>query len=512
MSSVPTTSNKRIAKNTIFLYFRMIFNILLQFYTVPVVLRVLGTEDYGLYNVIGGITILFSFLGGSMVSGVNRFLAFAIGENDQEKLNKVYNTTYNIYVVITIIAVIAFEIGGNWFIYNKMIIPDGRLVAALIIFQFTIITFVFDILNIPAESSLVAHECLDIYAYLSIVASILKLVVVILIQFISYDHLITYTFLLLLVSVGQKMFLRYYCAKKFEECRNYKWNFDKDFTKELIVYSGYNMIGYLASVLRQQGLNLLMNVYYGTLLNAAHGIANSINNVINSFVGNIYMAARPQITKYFAVGNLEGMWTLVYRTSLLSFYLVLVIAIPISIELQPVLDLWLHDVPEYTVNIARAFFICLLIETSTQQLIYVFQAENKIKAYQLSSSMVLIFNIPVAYIALKINSDNPLLPYYVQISFSLLFVLMIFIVSIKELGLDYKYFVRYVLMRELFIATFVAIILSFISSLFSPSLLRVVITSSSAIIITGLLVLFMGFNKDDKTIILSMIKSRLKKK
>lgn len=487
----------------------MIFNILLQLYTVPVVLRVLGTEDYGLYNVIGGITILFSFLGGSMVSGVNRFLAFAIGENDQAKLNKVYNTTYSIYVIITIIAVVVFEIGGNWFILNKMIIPDGRLMAVLIIFHFTIITFIFDILNIPAESSLVAHECLDVYAYLSVVTSLLKLVVVILIQFISFDHLITYTFLLLLVSVGQKLFLRYYCAKKFEECRGYKWSFDKKLSKELLVYSGYNMIGYLASVLRQQGLNLLMNVFFGTLLNAAHGIANSIRAVLDSFVGNIYMAARPQITKYYASGDLDGMWTLVYRTSLLSFYLVLVISIPASIELDTVLTLWLYDVPQYTVKIARAFFICLLIETTTLQLIYVFQAANKIKAIQIYGSSLLLLNIPIAYIVLKICSDNPMLPYYVQIVFSILYVLTTIIISVWISKLDYKYFIVNILMRELFVATFVAASLFYISSFFTPSIIRVVITCASSLIITSLLVALIGFNKKDRTLILSVIQSKL---
>lgn len=500
------SSNKKIAKNTLILYFRMFLTIVLQLYAVPIVLKVLGFDDYGLYNVIGGITALFTFVGGSMASGAQRFFSYAIGQNDHKKLETIFRTTINIYLIIAIFSFIAFEIIGTWFLNNKMQIPLGRETASFIVFQFSVFAFIASLLSIPYNAVVIAHEKMAIYAYVSIGSSLFRLVSVILLQYIVFDHLILYAFFIFVVHISESVIYLLYCRSKIVECREWSWKCDHTLTKSLLSYSGFNIIGSFALILRKQGLNIVMNLFFGTVLNAAHSIAIQINGVIEQFVNNLYLASRPQVTKLYAANRIKDMWHLVYRTSLLAFYLIMIMAIITIIEMPTILKIWLNHVPAYTVDIARLFILCLLVETTTNQLISVFQASNKIKIYQLFSSTILLLNVPVAYIVLNNNSNDALIPYYLQLIFSMLYVTSIIFVSIKVSHLNIIIFFKNVLLREILITLITFSSVFYISSCMKPSLLRVIGTVLLTIIMSSFQILIYGIDKCDRLILISKIK------
>ena len=398
MSVNSTNNNKRIAKNTLALYFRLFFNIAIQLYSVPILLRILGFSDYGLNNVVAGITALFTFVGGSMASGVQRFMAFAIGQKNETELKRVFDTTTTIFLFFSILAIILFEIIGTWFLNTQMVIPEGRESAANWIFQFSVVSFVIALTTIPLNGAVIAHEKMDFFAYVGIFSSLMKLTAVLLLPYIVFDHLIAYGFLLLTIQIAERIIYQYYCLHRFPECRKYRIYYDKALGKEILTYSGFNIIGTIATILRKQGLNIIMNIFFGTLLNAAHSIAFHFNAVVEQFINNLYVASRPQITKYYAEGRSSEMWKLTYRTSLLAYYLLMMIVIVAYVELFSILKLWLGEFPGYTVEIIRIILISMLVETTINQLSGVFQAQNRIKKWQICASSILLMNIPVVYI------------------------------------------------------------------------------------------------------------------
>ena len=506
-----TENNKRIAKNTFVLYIRLILTIIIQLYTIPVILRVLGAEGYGLYNVVTGITALFTFLGGSMASGIQRFYSYAIGQNDQEKLKSIFQTTISIFVLIAVIAFLLFEIFGTWFVNYKMIISPQRLWCANWLFQFSIISFIVALITIPYNGIVIAREKMDFYAWISIGSSLLKLLSVFLLQIISYDHLLVYGLLILFIQIIERMAYQTFCTRKFVECSSFKFKLDKKLSLELLAYSGFNIIGLFASILRKQGLNLVMNLFFGTLLNAAHALAIQVNGIVEQFVNNIYTASRPQITKYYAEGNIENMWNLTFRTSLLAYYLFMMIGIISIIEMPTILGLWLHNIPTYTVNIARVFIIFSLMETTINQLSAVFQAYNRIKKWQIYASSVLLFNVPVAYIILKICNTNAMLPYYVQMLFSVIYIIAILMVAKTVINLNLKKYLKHIMLREFLVTILVYVAVTCLTNRIEPSLIRVLFTLVFTIITTISIVLVIGLDNVDRKIVVNFIKKKINK-
>lgn len=504
-------NNKRIAKNTILLYFRMFLTIGLQLYMVPVVLRLLGVDDYGLYSVIGGITALFAFVGSSMASGAQRFFAYSIAQKNHEQLIRLFNTTLTIYVLLAIFTFAIFEIGGIWFIENRMQIPIERLSAAHWVFQFSVVTFLVALIAIPYNAVVIAHEQMCIYAYVSIASSLLKLLSVLVLQFLATDYLIGYAGLMMFVQLVERLVYQIYCKRHFEECRHWSWCFDKEVGIKLLIYSGFNMIGSFAMVLRRQGLNIVMNLFFGTLLNAAHAIAIQINSVLEQFISNLYMASRPQITKYYATNEIELMWQLVFRSSLLAYFLVMILGVIAVIEMPTVLSLWLHEVPLYSINITRLFILCLLIETTTNQLIAVFQAQNKIKYYQIFSSTILLLNVPIAYLILRSSSADALIPYYIQVAFSCLYSFSLVIVSVKVSRLEIKEFIVNTLLKEIIITIIVFTTTYFAVKQLNESLFRVCFTTIITSIISFISIWFIALNKVEKEMIKNIINNGIRR-
>ena len=503
------SSKKNIAKNTIFLYFRMILLMGIQLYTVPFVLKGLGIECYGIYNVVGGIVTLFTFLGNSLASGSQRFIAYAIGKKDISLQKNVFNTTLTIYYLLALGVLIIFDPICVWFLNNKMVIPSSYIFAANIVLQLSFFSFIVNLISIPYNAAIIAHEKMSIYAYVSILEGFGKLIAAILLSYIENNVLIIYAIMIFAISISIRIIYRIYCSKLFPECANTHFCLAQDVKKQLISYLSWNIIGSLANILKQQGLNIVMNLFFGPILNAAHSIANQIQTFLNQFINNIYIASRPQLTKSYAKGNQSEMWTIMDFSSKTTFFLLSMIAIPILIDGNFFLKLWLHDIPVYTYTILKLLILSLLLEALANPIIGVFQAQNKIKRYQLFSSTILLLIVPFSYFILKYYSQSPLTPYFFIVIASFFFTISILIIAKTDLSMDVKSYIKKIILKEVGLFTVVWYIVHKYASHFEESIGRSIGSVLLTFVIFLPLIWFIGLNKIERTTIKDFIKKRI---
>ena len=336
----------KIVKNTVILYVRMFFTMLVSLYTTRVVLTTLGIEDYGIYNIIGGIIIMFSFINNAMTIATQRFLAYELGLQDFEKLKKTFSMSMTAHISIALLIIILSETVGLWFVNNQLNIPGNRMYAANWVYQFTILTFTLNVLQVPYNASVIAHEKMTFYAYLSVIEVSLKLIIVFLLQYGGFDILIFYSILVSCVSIIILLTYKTYCTKKFESC-NYHFFWDSEMYKKLLSFLSWSLLGNVSLISAYQGVNIMLNIFIGVTINAAMGIANQVTAALNGFVGNFQTAFKPQIIKSFASGDHEYLMKLIFSTSKISFFLLFILAAPIIFNMDIILDLWLKNVPEY---------------------------------------------------------------------------------------------------------------------------------------------------------------------
>lgn len=380
------------------LYIRQIFTLFVRLYTSRIILNVLGVEDYGVYNVVGGIIVLFSFLNNTMTVATQRFLAYDIGNGNVEDLKKTFALTFWIHLGIGIIICILAETVGLFLLHHYINLPEGRLDAALWIFHLSVISLLIGVTQVPYSASITAHEKMDIFAYFSILDVALNLLIVFMLQWIPFDKLILYSILLFAVSILMMTINRIYCIRHFQECR-IKWYWDKERFRNITSYAGWNMTNHFAYIARTQGVNIILNVFFGTALNAARGVALQVSNAINSFVTNFIQAMNPQIIKYYAQGELDTMQQLVIKGCKYSFFLLLILSMPIIIEAEYILTLWLKHPPTYSIIFCRLIMISALMDTLSGVVGYGALATGKIKIYQIVMSLVFI-SVPIlTYIA-----------------------------------------------------------------------------------------------------------------
>lgn len=398
--STTSDNNKRIAKNTLYLYMRMFVILIVSLFTSRVVLQVLGAADYGTYNIIGGVVVLFSFINGALTSATQRYLNFYIGKRDAAKTHNVFCMSMNIYIILSFVFLIAAETIGLWFVNTQLNIPADRMVAANWIYQFTVFSFMLNLTRVPYNASLIAYERMDFYAYLSLLDVFMKLGIVYLLYIAPVDKLIFYGFLLMCTDLVDNIIYRVYCKRKFATA-SYHWIWDKSMFKELFKFSGWSLFGNAANIVAQQGLNILVNIFYGVTLNAALGIANQVASKVVQFFSNFQTAFNPQIVKYYAEGNKEEFFKLIFRTSRLSYFLMLIISFPLMLKIDVVLDLWLVDVPKYTGIFCQLILVFYLIEALAGPLWMSIQATGDIKNYQILMSVLIFMNLPLIYVCLK---------------------------------------------------------------------------------------------------------------
>lgn len=398
-----SVNNKRIAKNTLMLYFRMFFTMAVSLYTSRVVLNTLGVEDYGVYNVTGGVIAMFAFLNTSMSSATQRYITFALGKGDVRRLKTVFSTSVQIHFIISLLVFVLAETAGLWFVLNKLVVPEGREVAAMWVYQCSILTSLIGIMSVPYTAVIVAHERMSAFAYISILEVVLKLLIVFAIVVIPTDKLITYAILVVSIQVLMRYVYMRYSTKHFEET-TYRHVIDKPLLNEMASFAGWSFFGNFASVLYGQGINMLLNVFFGPIVNAARGVAVQVQGAVQQFAGSFQMAINPQITKNYASGDLQQMHILMFRSSRFSFFLLFLLILPVMLEANFILTLWLKLVPDHAVVFTQIMLAIVLLNPFSSPLTIANQATGHIKTYQIVVGCTLMSILPVSYCALKLGA------------------------------------------------------------------------------------------------------------
>lgn len=504
------SNNLRIAKNTMFLYVRMLFLLVLGLYTSRVTLAVLGVEDYGIYSVVGGIVTLFMFFNSALTSGVQRFLNFYIGEDDNESLRKVFSFSMRAFIVLTLVIVLLSETIGLWLLEKYMVIPAERMNAARIIYQLSIIQTVFSMLKIPFNATIIAYEKMNFYAYVSIVEGVLKLVVVWAIQIVPTDELILYSALYMLISVILLVYYYVYCKKHFDII-NFKMSHDKELFRSILTFSGWNILGSAGTVLTKQGVNILLNRYFGVYYNAAMGAANQVYTQIYNFLTNFQTAFNPQIVKSYAKGEKDYLWDFVIRTSKYSFFLMYFIILPFVVNMDFVLGLWLEEVPHYT-NVFT-FLLCVftLIDSLSGPLWMLVEAEGNIRQYQIVATVNSFITVVLIFAAYALG-----MPAFIGqvIQNATLFVFMIWRLFYlkKRVNFPLGIYVRDVLLRLLYIVPISAGIVYGVHEIIANAVIRFFVSCSVSVIVLALIYWFLGISKTERGPVVEFIKRKILKK
>ena len=394
--------NKRIAKNTLVLYVRMLFLMAISLYTSRVILQALGVEDFGVYNVVGGFVALFAIFSKSLSSAASRFLNFTMGRGDKERLADVFSTTFIIHAVLAILIALLAELVGVWFVNEKMVISPDRLEAANWVFQFSVLTFCFNLITVPYHAAIIAHERMSVFAYISIFEGVGKLLICYLVMASPIDRLVCYAILMFLIHIGITLMNIWYCRKHFEECILRSVS-DKSLMKEIFSFASWNMIGSSSAILRNQGNNILINLFFGPVVNAARAVANQVLHAVHAFVENFYTALKPQITQSYANGNRSYMMTLIFQGSRLAYYMLLFLCMPILLNTEYLLHLWLKTVPDHSVLFVQLTLVFTMIESISSPLITAQLATGRIRNYQLVVGGLQIMNVPISYVILKMG-------------------------------------------------------------------------------------------------------------
>jgi O-antigen/teichoic acid export membrane protein len=389
----------RIAKNTVMLYIRMLVTLLISLYTSRIVLKMLGVDDYGIYNLVGGIVVLFSFVNTAMTSSTQRFLSFNLGRDDHHETARVFSMSINAHIGIAAIMLLLAETVGLWFVNTQLQIPEARMVAANFIYQFSIAATCINIIRVPYNASIIAHEKMSAFALLSIIETVLKLLAALSIIFIGGDKLIMYGLLIAVASLLTLLLYRAYCVRRLPTCK-YRFFRDGKLLKDLMSFSGWSIFGSGANIGSQQGMNILFNIFGGVVVNAAMGVANQMSMAVYGLVTNFQTAFNPQIIKSYAAGDKAYFFNLIFKASKFSYMMRLAIAVPVILEADYLLNLWLVNVPEQATRFTQLILAYTLIDAISGPLWMSVQATGKIRNYQILMGLLIILNIPATWLIL----------------------------------------------------------------------------------------------------------------
>ena len=398
-----SSANKRIAKNTLVLYVRMLFTMGISLFTSRVILQTLGVEDYGISSVVGGVISMFTFINAAMVSSTQRYLNFELVRGDANQLRSVFSTSLQIHALIALAIIVLSETVGLWFLNEKLVIPEARMTAAMWVYQCSILSCAVSIMSTPYNAVIVAHEKMSAFAYISILDVSLKLLVVYLLVVLPFDKLIILAILNLLVQLFIRYIYTLYCHRHFPESY-FQFRFNKTLFKEMFGFAGWSFWGNLAAILYTQGLNMMLNIFFGPIVNAARGIAVQVQSAVQQFVGGFQTALNPQITKNYASNNLPQMHSLMFRSARFSFLLLFFLSLPVLMETNFILTLWLKTVPDDAVVFTQIMICISLIYTTANPCIIANQATGKVKIYQMVVGGILLLILPISYVVLKLGA------------------------------------------------------------------------------------------------------------
>ena len=505
------SNNERIALNTVFLAIRMVIVLLISLYTTRVLLAALGVVDYGIYSVVAGFVSMCSFISTSMASGIQRFFNYESGKNGLEGGKRVFNAGICIQLLLSILLVVLIELVGIWYIEYKMVIPAERLVAARWVFQAALLSLFLTMISVPYNAAIMAHEKMDFYAFLGILDAILKLAIAIAVQHFANDKLVLYAYLLAGISVVNFLLNYVYAHMNFSEIR-FEKGIDRALLKSILVFSGWNAFGTFARTMRSQGVGMVLNLFFGPMVNAAQGVAGQVKSAFQALVANLATAARPQIVQSYSRGETQRTITLMYSVSKLVLFLLFIFAYPILLELPEVLKIWLGDnIPDYTIIFVRLVIVTMFVTDIHMITSAVVHATGKMKTYQLVCSTINVLIIPLVYVALKLGADADvafwmglLIEILVQIA-SLLILKKLIVFSLAQYC------------KEILCPFFKVVLISFalpiIPYILMPQgIIRFIIVTILSVCVTCLVVYMWGLNKKERELVISFVKRIIKKK
>jgi O-antigen/teichoic acid export membrane protein len=498
--------NKRIAKNTLMLYFRMIIILGMRLYTSRIILNTLGVEDYGIYNVVGGIVIMLSFLNSAMTTGTTRFLSFELGRGEFIKMARVFSMSLNIHAMIAGVVFILAETLGLWFLNTHLNIPAERMNAANWAYQFSILTFMIAVLSIPYHALIIAHERMNVYAYVSIVEVSLQLFIVFMLQWFGFDKLKLYSVLVFFVSLLVRGIYGLYSSKNFKESK-YRFIWDKSLFKTLMSFAGWNLWGNAAGVLSGQGVNMLLNIFFGPAVNAARGIAYSVKAAVHQFVNNFQTAMKPQIIKSYASNDLKYMHKLIFQGAKYSFFLLLFLSLPILLETKIILQIWLKIIPEYTIIFTQLVILNELISSLSGPLMTAAHASGRIKNFQLTVGGLLFLILPFSWIFLKLGYP-PQVTIYISIFFSVLALIARLWILRNLVHLNIKDFFVDVVSKTIIVGFSAMILPLMVQSSFEESIQRFLFVVLVSIVSTSVSIYFFGLEPYERLFFIRVVKKQ----
>jgi O-antigen/teichoic acid export membrane protein len=507
-SSSEHQNNKRIAKNTLLLYFRLLITMCVGLYTSRVVLNALGVEDYGVYNVVGGIVIMFSLFTNSLSAAISRFFAFALGKRDENQLKAVFSTSVNVQMFMALTIIALAEIIGFLFL-DCLNIPVERFYAANWVFHFAVLSFGINVISVPYNAAIVAHEKMSAFAYISILEAVLRLVIAFLISASPYDKLITYAILMVVVNLIIRITYGMYCRINFKECV-YQFTFNKSLLKDMFGFAGWNFLGSGAYLFNTQGVNIITNIFFGVATNAARGVTNQVESVVKQFVSSFTTAINPQITKSYAAGNLDYMHSLVCRGAKFSYLLMLFFVVPLMYETEMVLGLWLKNCPPETSLFIRLSLIGTMLDMMGNSTANAAWATGNIKRYYIIVSSVGCLVFPLSWICFVLGCKA----YFSYVIFAIVYFVLLFVkvFIIKDL-INFpvsKFF------KEVLLKVFPVTVLSFLPPLLifcvmEPSIIRLLIITFISVLSVVSASFYFGLSKSEQTGIVLAVKSKLKR-
>lgn len=495
-------NNKRIAKNTLILYLRMLFTLVLQLYTSRLILQALGVEDYGIYNVVGGIVTMLNFINMSLANANSRFIAVELESGNKNSIKKLFSCIISIHYLFALIIFIIAETVGLWFILNKLVIPEGRMTAALWVYQGAVLTSLITVISSPFNGLIIAHEKMSAFALISIFDAVAKLLIALYLFITPADRLIVYAVLLVLVQFVDRLIYTIYCKMKFQESK-YKFLWDKNVSYNVLSFAGWTITGNIAVMGYTQGLNILLNLFFGTAVNAARGISVQVQGASRMFTAGFQTAINPQIIKSYAQQELVRMHKLIISSSRFSFYMMLMVTIPVCLHTQYIMRLWLGSVPKYTSEFVLMMMAVGLIQTLQNPIMTALHATGKIKSVQIVESTLLLSVVPIAYLCLKYFRISPMMVFgvYFIIEFITQFVRVFMIYpKIKMDVVDY--FSKVLLPIGLVMVMSVGVSTILKKYIIVDNFFSLVLASSAYVLITALSVFCFGITKEERLLIL----------
>lgn len=497
-------NNKRIAKNSFMLFIRMLFSMAVSLYTTRAILEILGVIDFGIYNVVGGVIVFFGFLNQTMSTTTSRFITTALGKNDTDNLHRIFCMSMNFHIGIAILTLIVGETIGLWFVLNKLIIPIDRLQAALWLYHASVLSTCVGVLNVPYNASIIAHENMGAFAYISILQVVSKLIIVLILPYIQADKLIIFSILTISVSIVIQIIYWQYSYRKYTET-HFNWLWSKSIWKEMSGFASWNIAGDLAFMCNTQGLNILLNIFFGPVVNAARGVAVQVESVITQFIGNFQTAIAPQITKSYAANDIEQTIHLVLKASKFCFFLMMIIAIPAFLEIDYVLSLWLKNVPTYTVTFAKLTIIMLFSECLSRPLHLTIYATGSVKTYQIFQSGIYLTFLPLSYVLLRYFQYTAEQIMGILVLFKYIMLLIRIELVNQLINLSIKKYVKETI-RPSLICFIISLLLPLIITTFvSPSLFRVFLTCILSVFSSIIVIYVFGLTPNEKVFLCKQI-------